>query len=230
MASNSTTNCKSTTDALASMPGFANLPDSFKDLAAQTTTLGDKLSGTNGISGSALSSANALASKQNAVAKLLKSRQEAYEKLTGVNVNKEQGKLLERLNAKTKKALMKNGMTASGMMASIGGSPISTSDLKEKLKPEIAKDSKPNSNLVDISSNTDDKEKDTLNLDFKEAPSEDVAALDMSGGTTSSSQPEYQIDSNEINGENGPTIFELLSNRYIKSGYPKLLEEEPAKK
>ena len=228
MQSNSTENCKSITDTLTSMPGFANLPDSFKDLASQTTGLGDKLSGTTGISGSALSSANALASKQNAVAKLLKGRQEAYEQRTGVNLKKEQGKLLDRLNAGTRKALMKNGMTATGMMASLGGTPINSSNLKEELKPAVASDIKPTGNVVDISAGGEEKEKDSLNLDFKEVPTDAMAAVDMSGGTTSA--PEYEIDSNEINGKNGPSIFEVLSNRYIKSGYPKLLEEEPTKK
>jgi hypothetical protein len=42
-----------------------------------------------------------------------------------------------------------------------------------------------------------------------------------------SGKPEYDMKTNEISGEYGPSLFEVISRRYIKSGYPKLLEEEP---
>ncbi len=229
LTGNSTENCASTTDALKNMPGFANLPDSFKDLATQTTSLGDRLSGATGISGSALSSAEALGNKQNAIAKLLKGRQEAFLQKNKIDLKKEEGKLQDRLNARARGALQKHGMTATGLMSSIGGSTINPSDKSvTDLGSNAGKGLTPTAAVVDISAPAgEDKEKDTLNLDFKEDTA-GMAAVDMSGGTTSAA-PEYQIDSNEINGQNGPSLFEVISSRYIKSGYPKLLEEEPAK-
>ena len=46
----------------------------------------------------------------------------------------------------------------------------------------------------------------------------------------SGAQPEYDVTTNEIGKENGPSLFEVISSRYLKSGYSKLLEEEPTKK
>ena len=234
LMNNSTENCKLAANQLSSMPGFANLPDSFKDIATQSVSLGDKLSGSQGLSGSTLASAESLGNKQNAVAKLLANRNAAYEKLTGgkVNLKNEQGKFLDGLKGAWKKSLQKQGLTATGMMASIGNSGISGAGSSNGFKTNEVAPKSPavSANVVDISAQNGDKEKDTLNLDFKEAPAENFAAVDMSGGTTSGgSAPEYVIDSNEINGKNGPSLFEVISGRYIKSGYPKLLEEEPTK-
>lgn len=234
LMNNSTENCKLASNQLSSMPGFANLPDSFKDIATQSVSLGDKLSGSSGLSGSTLASAEALGNKQNAIAKLLANRNAAYEKLTGgkVNLKNEQGKFLDGLKGAWKKSLQKQGMTATGMMASIGNSGISGAGSSNGFKANEVAPKSPavTANVVDISAQGDDKDKDTLNLDFKEAPAENFAAVDMSGGTSSGgSAPEYIIDSNEINGKNGPSLFEVISGRYIKSGYPKLLEEEPTK-
>lgn len=228
MTGNSTENCASITDTLKSMPGFANLPDSFKDLASQSTSLGDKLSGATGISGSTLSSADALGNKQNAISKLLKGRQEAFLKTNKIDLKKAEGKLQEKLNARAKNALRQKGMTATGLMSSIGGTTINPSD-KSVTDLSSYKGLTPTAAVVDISAPPgEDKEKDSLKLDFNET-SDNIAAVDMSGGTSGSNTPEYQMDSNEINGKNGPSLFEVISSRYIKSGYPKLLEEEPAK-
>jgi hypothetical protein len=233
LSGNGTDNCKSTTDQLQSMPGFANLPDSFKNIASQATKLGDNLSGTTGMSGSTLASANVLAGKQAAIAKLLANTKGAFQKLTNgkVNLNKEQDKFMDGLKNALTKSLQKQGMTASGMMASLGSSGINGAG-SAKLDSETALKKEPVAAPgIDINapSNGAEKEK-ALNLNFKDAPAENVAAGDMASGAMSNAQPEYEIDSNEINGKNGPSLFEVISGRYLKSGYPKLLEEVPVKK
>ena len=227
MQNNSSENCKPVTEELRAMPGFATLPESFRDLASQTTGLADKLSGSTGLSGSTLAAADALGKKQKAISNLLSGREAAYEKLNDkVNFNKEQGKFLNNMKAAIRKGLGQSGTTASGLMSSIGGSPITGTDNLNKVAPTAT--IVPAGNVVDMSAKGEGKEEDeSLKLSFDEAPQ---AAVDMSGSVSASAAPEYQIDSNEINGENGPSIFEVISGRYIKSGYPKLLEEEPTKK
>lgn len=231
MTGNNSTNCPSVTNALKNMPGFAELPDSFKDIASQATTLGDKLSGSTGLSGSTLSAADELANKANAVAKMLKARQASLEKLNPkLNINKAQGKFLDGLKNNVKNSLRKQGTTASGMMGSMGASGISGAAAGSGIGSDLSSKITPTQNVVDISAKGDgdtDKEKDSLKLDFGEDTAA-VVAVDMSGGTLSKA-PEYHIESNEISGENGPSLFEVISSRYIKSGYSKLLEEEPAK-
>ncbi|MBC7712451.1 MAG: hypothetical protein H7177_03885, partial [Rhizobacter sp.] len=154
-----------------------------------------------------------------------------YEKLTGGKVNyaKEQANFLNKMNGAVKKALQSKGMTATGMMASMGTSGISGAG-KVDAVPELSKKPAATAGVVDIGTQSGaGTEKDkSLNLDFKDASGANLAAVDMSGGTQTKA-PEYEIDSNEINGKNGPSLFEVISGRYIKSGYPKLLEEEPVK-
>lgn len=232
MTGNNSTKCEALKNQLTSMPGFANLPDSFKDIASQSVSLGDQLSGATGISGSALASAESLGAKQNAIAKLLQSRQAVMDKMNPkTTMKKEQEKLEKSLAASVRKALEKKGMTATGFMASIGSTPIDTS--LRSTTPDATKDLAKGKPLVgegiDLQAGAGaDNDAETLKLDFKEESAE--TGLSMGEvNSASKAAPDYDMKSTEINGENGPTLFELISGRYIKSGYPKLLEEEPSK-
>lgn len=229
MTGNSSENCKPLADQLASMPGFSTLPESFRDVASQSVKLGDNLSGSKGISGAALSGAEALGSKQKAIAGLLAKQQGQLSKISNGKADLAKGKekFMAGLAASLKKELRSKGMTATGMMASLGTTPINSA-LAPKEEPM---DSKPTeaaiaSTAIDLP--VGDEKAAGLALDFSEAPSAEMAGAGM--GTASGSSPEYDIKTNEIAGDNGPSLFELISNRYIKSGYPKLLEEEPVKK
>lgn len=229
MTGNSSENCKPLADQLASMPGFSTLPESFRDVASQSVKLGDNLSGSKGISGAALSGAEALGSKQKAIAGLLAKQQGQLSKISNGKADLAKGKekFMAGLAASIKKDLRSKGMTATGMMASLGTTPINSA-LAPKEEPM---DSKPTeaaiaSTAIDLPAG--DEKAAGLALDFSEAPSAEMAGAGM--GTAAGSSPEYDIKTNEIAGDNGPSLFELISNRYIKSGYPKLLEEEPVKK
>jgi hypothetical protein len=227
MDSDSNVNCKPI-EQLRLMAGWGNLPDSFKTTASQALSLGNTLSGANGISGSALSAAADLASKQAAIARMLKNRQDAYNKIPGVkkvDFNKAQQEFFDSLGKSIKEDLRNNGMTAAGMMAGLGTTSINTNDTDEANK-KLAKN--PFKDLTGITSSvvapSGEKEEKDLDLNFKEAPTEFVA------GAAAISKPEYDVTTDEINKDNGPSIFEVISNRYLKSGYPKLLEEDVVKK
>ena len=230
MSNNSTENCASLADQLKSMPSLTNLPDSFKNIASQSVSMAEGLSGTTGISGSTLSTAEALGNKQNAIAKVLKNQQATLEKLSGGKLNfaKEQNKFLDGMRARVKKGLMKSGMTATGFMASIGASPIDSSSSKDDDKKLAKGTPLSTGNVVNTAATGDadtEKEKEALKLEFKdETPVVEGDTLYAAGG---SGKPEYDMKTNEISGEYGPSLFEVISRRYIKSGYPKLLEEEP---
>ncbi len=231
MTSNSSENCKPLANQLSAMPGFANLPDSFKDIASQTVALGDSVSGTKGISGSALASAESLGNKQAAIAKLVKSTQEKLNKVSNgkLNTDKSKDKFSKTMAATIKKSLAKSGWTATGLMGAIGSTPIDSS-LADK-NDDIKKGSGigAGANAINLQAGAGDgKDSDMLKLDFKEQAPGD--GLSMGEVATSGEAPkEYDMNSTEINGKFGPSLFELISGRYIKSGYPKLLEEEPSK-
>ena len=228
MANNSSTNCTPLANKLSSMPGFANLPESFKDIASQSVALGDKLNGANSISGSTITSAESLGAKQNAVANLLRKQVSAMNKLNGKNTyEKNQEQFQKALAAKIKKDLASKGMTATGFMASIGSTPIDSS-IKLPKDDDLLKTKAVVSGGTGVSgSGASDDGANSLKLDFNEQAPADT--LSMGEVNATGAAPEYDMKSPDINGEFGPSLFELISGRYIKSGYPKLLEEEPAK-
>lgn len=232
MTGNSSENCSSLADKLSSMPGFANLPDSLKGIASQSVSLGDSLSGSSGISGSTLTSAEALGNKQNAINKALKNQQAKLTKITNgkFDAGKEENKFKDKVNAALKKELQKHGMTATGFMASIGSTPVNSADSKNDKDTGAGKNGNFEGNAVNLAAGeaAGEKEKEEgLKLEFKDtAPVGDSLAL---GAPMVSGSDQLDVKTNEINGQNGPSIFELISRRYFKSGYPKLLEEEPAK-
>lgn len=144
-------------------------------------------------------------------------------------MQKEQDKLEKSIAASIKKSLEKKGMTATGFMASIGATPIDTSIKSAIDTKDLAKGKPAVANAIDLQSGADgNKDSDSLKLDFKEESAETGLSLGEVSAT-SKEAPNYDMNSTEINGENGPSLFELISGRYFKSGYPKLLEEEPSK-
>jgi len=222
-------NCSPLANQLASMPGFAGLPDSFKSIASQSAQLGDGLSGTNSISGSTLTTAGALAGNQGAIAKLLaKTQSKLNEQLASsgqpkIDFAKEQNDLLNKWNAQTANGLKSSGMSAGNFLASTGGSPLSAS--KEGSKTAAAKKSlAPAIGGGAVGSSAKNK---GFELDFKEAQAGEGA---VAAGGAAQKEEKFDIGANDINTNSGESIFQLISNRYIKSGYPKLLDEIPVKK
>lgn len=228
MTSNSSANCEALSSKLTNMPGFANLPESLKNIANQSVGLADQLSGSSGVSGSTISSAESLGNKQNAISKALKAQNEKLSKIAGAknSPSKKEEKLLNGMRARVRSALQKNGMTATGFMGSVGATPIDSSLAKNAA--EEGAGGKSEALAQDLLAGGPAPEKDeSLKLDFKE-DSPALGLADSSGGSSSSGD-QYDVKTDEIAGDNGPSIFELISRRYIKSGYPKLLEEEPTK-
>jgi hypothetical protein len=229
MQNNSSENCKPLANQLVNMPGFGNLPESFKGVASQAVSLGDSLSGSKGVSGSAISAANALGSKSNAIAGLVKKQQEKLLIESGgkLDAAKGQADFFKRFNNAMKNDLRKNGQTATGLMASLGMSPITepvnnpADDLK-KMESSVA-------SVGSAAAGSEEKksgEEKSLDLDFSEQPLDSSSVVGTAPAST-----EYEIETNDISKEDGPSLFDLISSRYIKSGYPKLLEEEiPEKK
>ena len=66
------------------------------------------------------------------------------------------------------------------------------------------------------------------NNDFKLDLKDSAGAAGVDAQAASPAKAEkYDIGSNDINTNSGESIFQVISDRYIKSGYPKLLDEIP---
>lgn len=221
--SSSTTNCQSLENKVAALPDFSTLPDSFRSLAGQSLRLGDSLSGTRALTGQARTSAANLAGKQNAVSKMLtNAKNKLNDKLTNsgkpkINFDKEQKDFLKKLNATTEKALRDGGSSAAGFLSSYGGMPSSAGD-ESSMKEEVAtkKSSAPiGGEIAPAAKNKG------LDLDFKEVTTDPVAAEEKGA------EEKFDIGTNDINTNAGESIFQVISNRYIRSGYPRLFDELP---
>lgn len=218
-------NCASLSDQMKSMPGYSELPDSFKTIASQATRIGDGLSGTNKISAATLTSAGSFSGQIKAIGKLndtLKTKLNeslAKDGMPKVDFDKETKNLTNNLVTTTGKALQSSGMSSGTFLASMGVGPVNS--------PPVAKISKP----VFISPATViapvKEKKPEFTLDLKE----NTNSADVVGGSNRSAPKEkFDIGANDINTNSGDSIFQMISNRYFKSGYPKLLDEIPVKK
>lgn len=225
-------NCASLSETVSSMPGYSGLPDSFKSIASQSAKLGDGLSGASSISGTTLGDAASLAGKQKAIANLLaKSQRKLNERLTAsgkanVDFNKEQKGLLRRMNAATSRGLASKGSSAGSFLSSVGSTPISNAEAAVAAVPYSGKASLGSGGLGSGGSGSFSAPgKKDFELDFKDAAGDPALAA----GAEAGKEEKFDIGTNDINTDSGESIFELISNRYIKSGYPKLLDEIPVK-
>ncbi len=234
LTSNSTTNCPSLANELKNMPDFANLPESFKSIASQAAQMGDGLSGTNVISGSTLSTAANLANKAQAISKAQKNVQNKLNDLYGANgkekidFNKAEKDTINKWNEGTANALKSKGIAPGAFLSSVGLSSLPLSDYKTaSLAPAAVKKSAySNSGGVVNTAPINPKDK-AFDLDFKESAGSNGA---LAGGAAGDGKDvKYDIGENDINTNINQSIFQMISDRYIKSGYPKLLEAEPIK-
>lgn len=222
-------NCPSISNHLVGMPGFGNLPDSFQTLGSQVAGIGDGLNGTNAISGSTLAAINQYGNNQGAIKKLTDSLKKklndslAKNKQPQMDFDKNEKALLTKLKANTAAALKGSNMSAGSFLASIGLSPVS--DAKAAIAAVPAPKKPSSSAAGSIGAPSQEK---GLGLDFNEAPAGETGNLAAAAGGTQGDE-KFDIGSNDINTNSSESIFQVISNRYIKSGYPRLLEEIAAK-
>ncbi len=237
LTSNSSSNCPSLENQIKNMPGFSDLPDSFKSLTSQSAKIGDGLSGVNGISGATLSGINSMANNQNAIAKAaaaLKSKinnQLAGNKKGKIDFDKEENKLNALLKNDVRKALESKGMSGDRVLASMGLGGMAEAHAKAVASQAASAKKSLGANPVVPQANPNAGKDKTFDLDFKEAGADPaLAGVAGANGGGAAAEENYDIGQNDINTNSGESIFQMISNRYLKSGYPKLLEEDAVKK
>ncbi len=220
--------CPSVAGALITSPDFSNLPDSMKSLSTTIGKVADSVGGQNVISSSALSTVDALNSKAATVGKALTKK--AYELNNGLNKKTKKNNDLDKLTNKLAQRMKKNALTgyqkAGGQMNSaVADFMKDGSNLNGVKLGEVgANTKKPNANQAPVTASGAGKGSE-FDFDFKE---ETTGASESEGAMASAgvNLDEYETGNAEVHPDAKKNIFDIISGRYIKSGYPRLLEEE----
>jgi hypothetical protein len=224
------TNCASLAAAIQNSPGITSLPTSLQNIGAQIGGFMDKVTGKQGVSADALMAAGSLAGNIVPVNKMLgdaKGNLNALLVKNGgapVDFAKTEAGLLKQLNNITAGALQKSGTGAAGMLASLGGSTAAKSAATTTPAAAAAKTSLAKSTGVTGGTGGGAAKATgfTLKNDGKDSGVEMANALSKN----------YELNKGDISTDPGLSIFQVISERYLKSGYSRLLDElpEPAKK
>lgn len=241
-----TAKCPSFSSQLKSLPDFSSLPDSIQGQVGTIGKLGDGLNGASLITTGTLSEASSLAGQANALsADLAKKEKELQNKLKALgdktNISKDKAELKGQIMKAIQKELDAKKMTAGQMLASLGGGKnfdansgfsrtgaVSTdADSKALVGKDSKKDAGIGANVVSIPAATIPKIEDkniSDSLDAEQAQATTEAALAASNAEkTGETIDDYQLK-NDITKETDSSIFDLISNRYQKSGYPRLFK------
>jgi hypothetical protein len=227
-----TPSCTPIPDTFKGMPEFAGLPDSFKSIASQVASLGNGLSGTGTLSGATMAGATSLGNNHNAIAKTVgEMKKKLNESLAKngkakIDFDKEEKNAWGKMKSGVAKALQEKGTSASSLLSSMGLSPISSANATPAPAAAVApkKATIPGGGVIGAGA----APAKGMQFDFKEATAEGGAP--DAAAELAAKNEELDLGSNDINTNSGESIFQVISNRYIKSGYPKLLEEIPVKK
>lgn len=229
--------CPSFSSQINAQSDLKEMPDFVQQQISSISKLTDGLNGQSKISQSTLNQAQSLANQQNALRNELSKKQKALqEKLNArgskTNLAKESAKLEAVMKAAVQKELDKSKTTAAGMLASFkGGSAGSYNAIvsevanKENGNSGAAKAKTPviAPSIVAIPAAipfSNSKSESDLDLEAAERRSADEAAA---AATQTASMDDYEIK-NDITQDKDSSIFDLISNRYQKSGYPRLFK------
>lgn len=234
LTGSSNTNCPSLSNQIANMPGFSGLPSSFQTITSQIANLGNGLSGTNSISSGTMTAAGNIGNQGRAIGNIVdKLKTQLNDSLTksgkpAINFAAEEKKFLDKLNAKTADALKSKGMTAGSFLASAGLSPFSNANAAVATHPK-ANPTKAAAGGVPVAAAAASAKEKGFELNLNDAQNAQAALADASGGAKAKEE-KYDMNLDDINMNKSESIFKLISNRYMKSGYPRLLDEIPVAK
>ncbi|MGZ3809210.1 MAG: hypothetical protein ACXVCE_14080, partial [Bacteriovorax sp.] len=244
ISGNDPAKCPSFSEQLNAQPDVKSLPDSVQVQVGNIGKLTDGMNSTSKISGSTLSEAQSLAGQSNALrAELLKQQKALQEKLklsgSKTDLAKESSKLEADMRASVQKELDARKTTAGNMLASFGGGKSSfgsssaiASDANKGAKE--AKDAKDANNdakearkggagaiTIPAATSTKLEEDADLNASLKDKNAEQLTGAESLKAAKNIDNYELK---NDITQDKESSIFDLISNRYQKSGYPRLFK------
>lgn len=217
--------CGSLSDAIKSSSSFATLPANFATTVGTVGSIADGVQGSSTLSSGTLSSMDSLGDQNNAMNRLLKDQKK---KLTdhmakngdNTSIDDMSSKLKMKMRKAIEDGLTKKGMSPQSFLASAG--VVAPTEIQKEKAQEVAavnQDSLKNAGMIDIkkmgagdnSFKFSDLDSGTDNMDDTASA---VAALN-----------ESRESKDDIIKNKDVSIFKVISIRYLKSGYPRLLEE-----
>lgn len=226
-------NCGALSAALSNSGGFNNLPEGFKSDAMQIAKMADGLNGSSTISGSTLNSASSVGSNALRIANELKKQKTEYQsKLISsgskLNLDDEEARIKNQIESSYNNILKKNKTSNSALLAAYGMG-AGTSDLAKttdeankklgsKFTNNFGKFTVPTFNLNTgvgaVSKAAVDLTTDSEAAKLKAEREALVKASDID---------DYEMKT-DINKDASENIFDVISTRYKKSGYPRLFK------
>ena len=236
--------CKSFEDSLRDLPSLQGLDIDSKMQMDGIFKTASGLSGTSKISSGTLDSASKLASQTSAIRSAYdKARAQVAAKLkedgSSDNLDADSKSLSDQMNKAIRDNLKSSNMSANEMASNMsgadGGSSIANDASKEAADAEAAAllarnmaaaDAAMAAGSVNLNAGTSDNiGLGMTNVDTGrngEMSAAELAAYDAAAKGSAINMDDYDIKKEDISKDSGANIFELISNRYLQSGYPRL--------
>jgi hypothetical protein len=232
--------CKSFADTAKDIPSYTSLNGESQMQIQGILSTANGFNGTSKIAGATLKGANTLAGQANALKSALdKAKKNASDTLkkagSNFNIDGQTKKWSDQIEKGVNDSLKQGNATPSSMMASMYGGPSSGASDVAKISTADAVVKKPKAgsfsgNVVDIGAGAN-SDKSDLGLGLAAAPkglsAEELTKKNADENAAAGTMDQYALK-NDITTDKSASIFELISNRYQRSGYPRLLKlKEP---
>lgn len=239
--------CTDVEAAMQKMDGFNSLPAELKNETKGVMDLGKALNGADKISSGALDAAGKLADKSNAISdrtkaqrkrlqEVLNSKKDANGKSPNYDFDKNTNDMKASLLKNVEDNMKKKGLTNASVAQMFGSDMNAMAALSNKGDLE-GKNKNNKGNVVDLSGAqgakpAEDPNKDLTDMDLA---AEDVAGISAdeladaaAAGDSKDMTEEYDLSSN-VHTDPEVNIFDIISKRYMSTGYKRLLQRKNMK-
>ncbi|WP_127718112.1 hypothetical protein [Halobacteriovorax sp. HLS] len=220
--------CQKLSPQVENSQGFAQLGGTMGGLALSAAQAGDDLFGNSRISSSGVDNMVGLANQNNAIQKRVRAiKKKLNDQIVAnggkaINFDKMNDKLLAKLRKRTQDALNKSGKSANDVLASIGQGASTKEDSKEeKVAIKGPGEVKPTTGGA---ANSKKAPVFTMDLD-EDNQNTGISADEVAANQLAANQLNAEA-SDDIVTNKGVSIFKVISVRYLKSGFSRLLEEK----
>ncbi len=224
-----TSGCGSLRSGIEKNAGFASLGGSFGALAGTAGAAADGITGSDNIPSSSVDGLVQLAEENKAVQKKLRALQRKFnaaKKESGVapvDFDKINKNILAKLRKNTQAVIAGSGKSAADVLAALG--PVGNN--KEEEKPKVA--AIPKNEKLKMTSGTAKKNNGGFKLDLENEGSNDALQSDEVLANQAAANALNGEAQDDIVANKDVSIFKVISVRYLKSGFNKLLDEEVKK-
>lgn len=202
-----------------SLPSMSGLSESMKADFKMVGKLADGISGNKVISSGTLSEANKLGGKLNAILAANKDLMKKLSLTLKNNVEKGQTDFISQLNKGGKDILKKYNVTPDAFVAMAANQPFT--------KVEAANKAKVSNGAKAVKVEVKGPASKEISFQLPEVKDDSEAIMkDAMRVPASNLEDKYDLSKNGVHTDTSTSIFDVITSRYIKSGYPRLLEEE----